>query len=146
MSRKTIPFYFCKSRVPLVVFRLRDDKPLVAVVDTGSEVTMFDTSMEDCGLSVSDTEDETSFVGVNGESDVKSLRKVNGLLSFKTKDGDRCHATVEGILYDMTGITQVFRRRINKDIRISAILGSDFLKKNSANIDYRDRTLAINCQ
>ena len=144
MERKVIPFYFCKSRIPLVVFSLGDDKPFfVGVIDTGSEVTMFDYKMKDQGLTVLDTQEETSFVGVNGESGSKSLTKFRDFIRFTTKEHVPVSVPVSGILYDMTGLTEVFTRKLGKDITISAIFGADFLKEYNAKIDFRNKTMTI---
>ena len=143
MERKTIPFYFCKSKVPLAVFRLRNGKKYVAVIDTGSEVSMFDPDLKDDGLDTIENGDETSFVGVNGESGTVSIVHVSDELDFKTKDGEIISVPIAGILYDMKELTSVFQRKFNKDIVISAILGSDFLKEYNAKIDFKNKTLTI---
>ena len=143
MNRKTIPFYFCKAKVPLAIFRLKNGKKYVAVIDTGSEVSMFDPGLQDEGLNTLDNGDETSFVGVNGESGTVSIVHVSDELDFKTKDGEIISVPITGILYDMTDLTNVFQRKFNKDIVISAIIGSDFLKEYNAKIDFKNKTLTL---
>jgi len=146
MARKEIPFYYCKSRVPLVVFRLRDDSRHVGVIDTGSEVSMFDFGMVEEGLGTVNTQDETNFVGVNGETAMTTVTRVLDTLRFNTKDGEEVLVPVSGLLYDMTGLTEVFRRKLKKDtIKISAIIGADFLKEYDSRIDFRKKTLNVNC-
>lgn len=143
MQRITIPLYYCKSRVPLVVFRLENDKPYVGVIDTGSEITMFDEKLKDEGMNVTDMDLETSFIGVNGEGERRSALPVDDDIRFRTKEGDMVSVKTDGILFDLTGLTEVFQRKVDKDFTISAIIGSDFLKTRNAKIDYRSKTLTI---
>ena len=142
MGRITIPLYYCKSRVPLVVFRL-DDEPYVGVVDTGSEITMFDDRLKEEGLNVIDMDLETSFIGVNGEGQNRKALSVEDKVVFKTKDGEMKDVSVSGILFDLTGLTEVFQRKIDKEFMISAIIGADFLKHRNAKIDFRNKTITI---
>ena len=46
MERKTVPFRFCKSKVPLVTFRLAGEEHY-AIIDTGSETTMLSNQLEE---------------------------------------------------------------------------------------------------
>lgn len=143
MGRVKIPLYYCKSRVPLVIFRLKENKPYVGLIDTGSEVTMFDITLKDDGMSVINTDLETSFVGVNGEGDQKNVCQVEDILRFKDSDEQMQNIKTDGVLFDLTGLTEVFQRKFNKDVRISAIFGCDFLKERNAKIDFRSKTLTI---
>ena len=143
MGRITIPLYYCKSRVPLVVFRLDNEKPYVGVVDTGSEITMFDEKLKDDGFDAEDMNLETSFIGVNGEGEHKNVLSVENKICFKTKDDELKNVCVNGILFDLTGLTEVFQRKIDKKFVISAIIGADFLKQKNAKIDFRSKTLTI---
>lgn len=144
MSRITIPLYYCKSRVPLVMFKLQGDAKYIGIIDTGSEISMFDPTLTDDGLSVV-SNSETSFVGVNGESGTSNVIQVKGDIYFKTKDKDTCSVGISGVEYDFGGLTRVFQERFNKQISISAIFGSDFLKGYNAKIDFKNKTLTIDC-
>ena len=143
MARIIIPLYHFKSRVPLVVFKAGGDEKHVGIVDTGSEVSMFDWSLTADGFDSEDAPGETNFVGVNGEGSATKVSLVKGDVTFKTKDGDHCTLSVAGVTYDFSALTETFRKRTKKDISISAILGSDFLKEHNAKIDYKNKTLTI---
>lgn len=143
MGRLKIPFYYCKSRVPLVIFRLRGEKTYVGLIDTGSEITMFDPSMKDEGMSVDEIPQMTSFVGVNGDGDPTSVFRASDTIRFKTKDEEMVDVPVTGIFYDMTGLSVVFEKKLEKKFPISAIFGADFLKDANAKIDFRSKTLTI---
>lgn len=143
MGRIIIPLYYCKSKVPLVLFKTGGDEKRIGFIDTGSEVSMFDLSLVDDGFQAGDVSGETNFVGVNGEGDVTTINVLNGDITMKTKDGEYHEIDVAGITYDFSGLTDAFRKKTEKDISISAIFGSDFLKEHNAKIDYRSKTLTI---
>jgi hypothetical protein len=139
----TIPLYYCKSRVPLVMFRMSDGQVHVGIVDTGSEVSMFDASLIGQGMRVIDDEKMTNFVGVNGDGGTSKVTQLEGTIGLKSKDGELHDVPVSGVTYDFTNLTAVFRNRIKKNITISAILGADFLKEYNAKIDFKNKTLTI---
>ncbi len=143
MSRIQIPLRYCKSRVPLVIFRALDGKPRVGIVDTGSEVTMFDPSLIGNGMDATEGGGRTSFVGVNGEGDANAVCRVAGSINVKSVDGDTYDIPMSGVEYDCSGLSRVFTNRMNKEIEVSAIIGSDFLKERNSKIDYKNKTLII---
>lgn len=143
MGRITIPLYYCKSKVPLVLFRAGGDEKCIGFIDTGSEVSMFDFSLVDKGFQVGEISGETNFVGVNGEGDATTVHVLKGDITMKTKDGDYQAIDVAGITYDFSALTDAFRKKTEKDISISAIFGSDFLKEHNAKIDYKNKILTI---
>lgn len=143
MERIVIPLYYCKSKVPLVVFKAGGTEKHIGIVDTGSEVSMFDWSLMADGFDSEDAPGETNFVGVNGEGSATKVSLVKGDITFRTKDGEHCTLSATGVTYDFSALTETFRKRTKKDISISAILGSDFLKEHNAKIDYKNKTLAI---
>lgn len=142
MSRIEIPLYYCKSRVPLVVFWL-DDEKYIGIVDTGSEVSMFDFSLKGSGMSEVNQNVGTSFVGVNGPGGESQVSQVEGELAFKNIHGNYITVGANGVLYDFVGLTSVFRNRTKKNISISAILGCDFLKEHEAKIDLKRKKMTI---
>ena len=143
MSRVEIPLYYCKSRVPLVLFRLNDDEKHIGIIDTGSEVSMFDFSLTDSGMEEVDDATETSFIGVNGSGETNKVSQVKGELIFKTKGDELAAVNVDGVLFDFGSLTEAFQRRTEKNVSISALLGSDFLKRRAAKIDYKKKTITI---
>ncbi len=143
MNKITVPIYYCKSRIPLVVFFLKD-KPFVAILDTGSEQTMVDCRMKDEGMSTSKTDIETKFIGVGGKSAATSVENVSDVITFSSKESEKRQVRLRGMLFDLSEISEAFRRKSGKDVRISAIIGADFLKAKGASIDFGSRTITFN--
>lgn len=143
MGRIVIPLYYCKSKVPLVLFKAGGDEKRIGFIDTGSEVSMFDFSLVDDGFQAGEISGETNFVGVNGEGGATTVNVIKGDITMKTKDEEYRAIDVAGITYDFSALTDAFRKKTEKDISISAIFGSDFLKEHNAKIDYKNKTLTI---
>ena len=143
MGRIIIPLYYCKSKVPLVLFRSVLGEKRIGFIDTGSEVSMFDPSLMVEGFKSVKSSGETNFVGVNGEGESTKVELIKGDVVFWAKDGERHAVETVGVTYDFSALTDAFRRKTGKDISISAIFGSDFLKHYRAKIDFKDNTLSI---
>lgn len=143
MGRIIIPLYYCKSKVPLVLFRAGGDEKRIGFIDTGSEVSMFDPSLMVEGFESVESSGETNFVGVNGEGESTKVELIKGDVVFSEKNGERHAVETLGVTYDFSALTDAFRRKTEKNISISAIFGSDFLKEYNAKIDYKNKTLTI---
>lgn len=143
MGRIVIPLYYCKSKVPLVLFRTDGDEKRIGFIDTGSEVSMFDLSLMVEGFKSVESSGETNFVGVNGEGESTKVELIKGDVVFSEKNGERHAVETVGVTYDFSALTDAFRRKTEKNISISAIFGSDFLKEYNAKIDYKNKTLKI---
>ena len=127
-----------RIRVPLVVFRTLDDKPRVGIVDTGSEVTMIDRALMGNGMEVVEGGGSTSFVGVNGEGGASTVTRVSGTVRMNDYD-----VPMSGVAYDCSNLSRIFSARADKEINVSMIIGSDFLKERNSKIDYKNKTLEI---
>lgn len=138
MSRIQIPLRYCKSRVPLVVFRALDDKPRVGIVDTGSEVTMIDPQLVGNGMEVAEGGGSTSFVGVNGEGGASTVARVSGTIRMSDYD-----IPMSGVVYDCSNLSRIFSARADKEINVSMIIGSDFLNERNSKIDYKNKTMTM---
>ena len=148
MGRITIPLYYCKSKVPLVIFGTSGlknrGKKWIGIIDTGSEVSMFDWSLLDNGFKSNDAPGETKFIGVNGEGSATKVSVVSGDVVFLAKDSKEYTLPVIGATYDFSALKETFCQRTKKNVDITAIFGSDFLKEHEARIDYRNKRITFN--
>lgn len=99
---------------------------------------MFDPSLIGNGMEVVEGGGSTSFVGVNGEGGASTVTRVSGTIRMNDYD-----IPMSGVEYDCSGLSRVFSNRMNKEIEVSAIIGSDFLKERNSKIDYKNKTLII---
>ena len=142
MERKTVPLRFCKSRVPLVTFRLAGEEHY-AIIDTGSEITIIDESLRDT-IKTKEIDAETNFIGVNGSSGYRNLVQGASRIILKTNDGEDTEVVLAGMVSNLDAVANHFRDKNGEFIPISALVGGDFLKHYQVKIDYKKKILTIN--
>ena len=144
MEKKIIiPFMELSCKLPLIEFELGGEKQ-AALVDTGSESTLFAHDIpanEDFMLE--GTNYVMSLVGLSGETSKKRIIGATAKLLFCDNHGKEQMVTIEGMLSDLSIISEGICERCGKDIKITAIIGSDFLKGKRAKIDYGNNQLSI---
>lgn len=141
MERKTVPLRFCKSRVPLVTFRLAGEEHY-AIIDTGSEITMLDVGLKD-KIKTREIDAETNLVGVNGESGYQNLLQGACHAELTTAEGETINVIFGGMVHDLKAIDNHFKEKSEDYIPVSAIVGGDFLKHYKAMVNYQDDSLSI---
>lgn len=141
MERKTVPLRFCKSKVPLVTFRLVGED-YYAIIDTGSETTMLGIQLNGL-VKIRELEGEGSLVGMNGKSEYNKITQGACCATLETVDGEQVEVVLGGMMYDLTVISSHFKNKNDEFIPISAIIGGEFLKHYNAKIDYKKKTLTI---
>ena len=134
-----IPFSRLDTNVPVLHFQYAE-QDFYGVVDSGSEVTIFGKDIESAvNLSKNDNESEQRIrlVSLSGET-VSSVAKTQIHIVLTDKQKRKCTIPVAGIFSDLSSLPQI------SDKRLSAIIGSDFLKPLSAKIDYETRLITLN--
>lgn len=132
------------SRIPLVRFGLGGDDGFVALLDTGSESTLFDQNLgENENLTVTPTDYKMSLIGLSGETEERRVMDVDADMVFTDTFGCGHTVNANGIISDLSGVSENIRERYGKHLSVSVVLGSDFLKANGAKIDYRKRRLIL---
>lgn len=142
MERKTIPLRFCKSRIPLVTFRLAGEEHY-AIIDTGSEVSIISEGLRD-RIKTKELGVETNLVGVNGGTGYRNLVQGACHATLVTSGGEDVEVVLGGMLSDLRAISSHFRDKNGEFIPIAVLIGGDFLKHYEAKIDYKKKLLTIN--
>ena len=141
MERKTVPLRFCKSRVPLVTFRLAGEEHY-AIIDTGSEISIIDESLRD-KIKTKEIDAETNFIGVNGSSGYRNLVQGASRISLGTNVGEELEVVLAGMVSYLDAVSSHFRDKNGEFIPIAALIGGDFLKHYKAMVNYQNDTLSI---
>ena len=140
MKQLTIPFKKTKVRIPIVEFSCAGEDDLCAIVDTGSESTIFDTTfLAEHNLLKDDTK-KMSLVGLNGEGEELTIYHIEQFLSF---DDTGKQFPVEGISANLSTINDHIKNKHKEKTTVSVILGNDFLKKYKAKINYKAKGLTL---
>lgn len=143
MAKLIIPFINRDFRIPLITFCL-GGKTLVAMVDTGSESTLFNQCIsENEDFVTTGTNYVMSLVGLSGATAQNRIFIAKATLEVYNQQGKSFTVPVEGMLSDLSGVSKCIGERIGKDITVSAIIGSDYLARYMTEIDYKRKRLSI---
>lgn len=143
MAKTIIPFAETNSKIPLVEFKL-DGIWRIALLDTGSESTLFDYNIPESEyFEKNETDFEMSLVGLSGETKKNRIINATAWLDMTDIYGNTSTMSINGILSDLTNISNGINERFGKHLNVSAVFGSDTLKKYGAKIDYRRQQLTI---
>lgn len=138
-KRISIPFLGESSEVPFVWFSLANGVAGCALVDTGSESTIFDLNFVRAfkdQFKINKTKNKINFVGISKGSE-QPIVNVNCKVYLSGKN----EFSAEGILSDLSYVKAHLHS--NFDIELSAIFGSDFLNSIGAKINFKKRKLEI---
>ena len=121
----------------IVVRAKIEDKPLNVLIDTGASHSCFDLAfIKNLNPEISMEDNDGLNVGV-GTSDFES--KLSTINDFRM--GRFLLKQYDVVLLDMSNINQAYEM-MHKPL-IHGIIGSDFLMKYKALIDYRERVLVL---
>jgi len=142
---KHIKFIDIKSDVPIVRFMLHDGAEGYAIVDSGSEITSFDTEFinnHKDQVTVHKTESKMNIVGLNDNISTP-VTKLDAAIMFSSDGISKVHIK-DAMIYRLDVINFNLRLTYKTDIKISAIIGSDVLSKIRAVLDYQNKELILN--
>ena len=120
----------------LFVSGLIDDMRCDLLIDTGASHTIFDSAMIP-EVPVDETpKHEIESAGINaGDLNCKL-----GIIK-KFKLGDLVHENWMVVIIDLSHVNNIYERFTDK--RVAGLIGSDFLLKHAAIIDYKKRELVL---
>ena len=106
------------------------------IIDTGASKTVFDNNLSEEFFKIETTNNEMITAGVNAEQIKTQIGKTDffsiGKLEIKN---------FESILIDLEHINCLYEKLKNR--KIYGLIGSDFLMKYKANIDFRKKILSL---
>ena len=139
-KRKVIvPFEPFSKTVPIIKFCVKD-KVFYGIIDSGSEISVFNKeSFSDMSL-LSTTVNSMSMVGINGSNKTEAIKLVNTDVKIVSIQED-LYLPCIAFISDLSNITEHFRRIFDSKISVDAILGSNFLTLHKAKIDYNKQEI-----
>ena len=106
------------------------------LIDTGASHTIFDAALIPEAPADESARQEIQSAGIHA-GELKS--SIGHIKKFKLGDLKRVNWTV--VLIDLTHVNDLYRKFSNK--RVAGLIGSDFLLKHKAIIDYKKRELVL---
>ena len=145
MRRKKIriPFLETGSRIPFIRLYLNDGSNIDALVDTGSESTLFDMGFAVANFHNVKTGNEMSLIGLSGETEKCVVREVKADMIVIDDCGVSRTITIDGMTADLTQVTHNVNERYDVKLDVRLLIGGDFLKRHGARIDYRNKMLTL---
>ena len=142
-KRIIIPLVESSCKLPMIRFDIGGEIHL-ALIDTGSESTLFDrhTSTNE-NFVLEETNYVMSLVGLGGETSKKRIISVKARLTICDDSNDYREVEVEGMLTDLTYVSEGIGARFGNELKVAAIIGSDFLTEHCAVIDYKRKELSF---
>lgn len=142
-KRILIPLVESGCKLPMIIFEL-DGEKMLALIDSGSESTLFDqyTSANESFV-LEETNYVMSLVGLSGETSKKRIIGARARLSICDDSNNYRYVAVEGMLTDLSHVSEGISSRVGNQLKVSAIIGSDFLTEHSAVIDYKRKELNL---
>lgn len=135
-----IPFRNVKTNIPVIEFTLYEERHW-ALIDTGSELTLFDSCFEEIGNGV--VLYDIDLTGAGGIDKAKAS-KVNVSMFVKDINGKEKSFEVHGLYVEAGNIFKDTNSVYGEKFKIDAIIGSDTLKSLNAKIDYENGCIVIN--
>jgi hypothetical protein len=132
-----IPFVKNKSAVPVIRVRLNNGKEGYAVVDTGSESTMFDMQFVKKNknyFEIQTTDSKMNLIGMSSSAEVPLIRATTHLRFRESPDAD---VKANGLVVDLSHLTD------NVGRQVAMIIGSKLLAQVRGKVNYDRRYLSV---
>lgn len=138
-KRIKVNFSDSSRYLPFIRIKIQDEQVL-ALVDSGSEVTMMDTLLAERlkggkYFKVDNKGNNLSIHGIGGQSASCSTNIFYCLINLEGENEDKGNVTVSGIIYDMEEVRDALKESSGGE-EVLMIIGSDMLRFLRVNVNY----------
>lgn len=146
--KREIKFVKVTNGIPVIrFFTENSSKEQYAILDTGSEISMFDSNFVKSAkkeFNIKVTEHKINMIGVGADSNVPIVNCA-GKVKLKC-EGDNIYFLEfdNAMVFALDKLSNHITNEKGKQITVSAIFGNDLLNTIKAKIDYENRMLVIN--
>ena len=149
-KRKKITIDFaCESdSLPFIWVRFGGmDKPKLALIDSGSQITMLDRSVAEeirdtAKIVLRKANDDVILDGVGGTKTHDDAVSFASFVEVTDEEGNPCSITLDGISVDMGPIASALKNACSTADTVM-IIGSDTFRKLKAKIDYKKKKVLL---
>jgi hypothetical protein len=121
----------------IVEIKFSDNEPQIWVIDTGASKTVFDINLVNYYTEVETPLTEIESMGI-GDSSIETKSGFIGELKL----GDETLYDLNVALIDLSQLNILYHRFTNE--KISGLIGSDFLVRYKATIDFKKMVMKLN--
>ena len=119
------------------------DEEYLAMIDSGSAVTLYDWEIADKILHETNSACEMEVTGICGTNN-SAGEWITSVVTAKDIDGKDVYLKLAGAKYDMSGINSYYSENYSIAADFAMLIGSDALSSIGAKIDYENKLLVIN--
>ncbi len=145
MNKIKFNFIIPEVNIPTIEITFEGNRKFYAFIDTGAEETMFNLDFILSNKDLFDIEKfdkDMSICGISYDKSKVNIMKIKSEIQLKDESGTLVKYDIKGSSIPMTNIED-YLTSVNSDKKIVAIIGSDFLFKNNAEIDYEHQTILL---
>lgn len=145
MERHKLKFIDCRVDIPVVSFSLDNRQSYCAIVDSGAEQTIFDSGLiQTSDKAFSDERlADVSITGITDSLQHKAVRQVRADIILDCLDEGDVTVQADGVVFSLDHVNACFIRNSDPPVRISAILGTDFLKRYNAKLNFKKMEMTL---
>ena len=143
-KKRKISFINSPSDVPIIEFIISDGTSGRAIIDSGSETTLFDMGFvkeHKKSFVININKEQINLVGIQNSNSQLSV-KASCALTFGTLTSQI--QINDAVIVSLNDVNAHIINEYGEAFGISAILGSDFLVKNNMKLDFESKELLYN--
>lgn len=127
--------------IPIITMKLSNGKKIHALLDTGSEQTVFDTSVVDVNKDCFTERTINHSLNVTSISSTKSYQTVIVAAELEAEEGAK-KLLFDGVKMPLGHVTSHFKPII-EDCNIAVLIGSNIMSIYNVKIDYTTKTVTF---
>lgn len=127
--------------IPIITMKLSNGKKIHALLDTGSEQTVFDTSVVDVNKDCFTERAINHSLNVTSISSTKSYQTVIVAAELEAEEGSK-RLLFDGVKMPLGHVTSHFKSII-EDCNIAVLIGSNIMSIYNVKIDYTTKTVTF---
>lgn len=149
-TRKATKLIYKNLGIPLITFKLADGTEGEALIDTGSESSLFDKAFvkdHKSQFKIVNTGQKMEQIAFGGKTTTPII-KLTVSFYLKTYRGKKLFASIieDALLSDLSIVNKDIAEARNVNNAFQAIIGTDILKKLHADINYENNTIIFDSE
>lgn len=141
---KSVPFLNTADSIPVVRFCLADGTEGICIIDTGSELTVFDSQFVldyVDNFRIRKTKSKINIVGMQLNNEAALVYTNTAVCFEKTWNKTNALPIKHALILNLNNLSGHIKDTEGNEVSVSAIIGSDVLSKHKTKIDFSEKKL-----